>query len=182
MVEIGRGSFEHLKEFAPVYGFEVEEIPAQLLDDVGVSSTKIRKALSSGAVAQAAEFLGYHYSISAQVVHGNAFGRSLDFPTANLQPNDELKLIPQNGVYAVWVVVQHVRYKGMMNIGVKPTFENQKRTLEVHILGFDQLIYDSEIKVEFVQKVREEIKFENASLLHQQLLSDRDEIDQILES
>lgn len=176
------GSFEHLKEFAPVYGFEVEEIPAQLLDDVGVSSTKIRKALSSGAVAQAAEFLGYHYSISAQVVHGNAIGRSLDFPTANLQPNDELKLIPQNGVYAVWVVVQDVRYKGMMNIGVKPTFENQKRTLEVHILGFDQLIYGSEIKVEFVQKVREEIKFENASLLHQQLLSDRDEIDQILES
>ena len=176
------GSFEHLKEFAPVYGFEVEEIPAQLLDDVGVSSTKIRKALSSGAVARAAEFLGYHYSISAQVVHGNAFGRSLDFPTANLEPNDELKLIPQNGVYAVWVVVQDVRYKGMMNIGVKPTFENQKRTLEVHILGFDQLIYDSEIKVEFVQKVREEIKFENASLLHKQLLSDRDEIDQILES
>lgn len=176
------GSFEHLKEFAPVYGFEVEEIPAQLLDDVGVSSTKIRKALSSGAVAQAAEFLGYHYYISAQVVHGNAIGRSLDFPTANLQPNDELKLIPQNGVYAVWVVVQDVRYKGMMNIGVKPTFENQKRTLEVHILGFDQLIYGSEIKVEFVQKVREEIKFKNASLLHQQLLSDRDEIDQILES
>ena len=176
------GSFEHLKEFAPVYGFEVEEIPAQLLDDVGVSSTKIRKALSSGAVAQAAEFLGYHYSISAQVVHGNAIGRSLDFPTANLQPNDELKLIPQNGVYAVWVVVQDVRYKGMMNIGVKPTFENQKRTLEVHILGFDQHIYGSEIKVEFVQKVREEIKFESRSLLHQQLLSDRDEIDQILES
>ena len=176
------GSFEHLKEFAPVYGFEVEEIPAQLLDDVGVSSTKIRKALSSGAVAQAAEFLGYHYSISAQVVHGNAFGRSIDFPTANLQPNDELKLIPQNGVYAVWVVVQDIRYKGMMNIGVKPTFKNQKKTLEVHILGFDQLIYDSEIKVEFVQKVREEIKFENASLLHQQLLFDRDEIDQILES
>ncbi len=176
------GSFDLLYEFAPVYGFEVEEIPAQLLDDVGVSSTKIRKALSSGAVAQAAEFLGYHYSISAQVVHGNAIGRSLDFPTANLQPNDELKLIPQNGVYAVWVVVQDVRYKGMMNIGVKPTFENQKRTLEVHILGFDQLIYGSEIKVEFVQKVREEIKFENASLLHQQLLSDRDEIDQILES
>ena len=176
------GSFEHLKEFAPVYGFEVEEIPAQLLDDVGVSSTKIRKALSSGAVAQAAEFLGYHYSISAQVVHGNAIGRSLDFPTANLQLNDELKLIPQNGVYAVWVVVQDVRYKGMMNIGVKPTFENQKRTLEVHILGFDQHIYGSEIKVEFVQKVREEIKFESASLLHQQLLSDRDEIDQILES
>ena len=176
------GSFEHLKEFAPVYGFDVEEIPAQLLDDVGVSSTKIRKALSSGAVAQAAEFLGYHYSISAQVVHGNAFGRSLDFPTANLKPNDELKLIPQNGVYAVWVVVQDLRYKGMMNIGVKPTFKNQKKTLEVHILGFDQLIYDSEIKVEFVQKVREEIKFENASLLHQQLLFDRDEIDQILES
>lgn len=176
------GSFEHLKEFAPVYGFEVEEIPAQLLDDVGVSSTKIRKALSLGAVTQATQFLGYHYSISAQVVHGNAIGRSLDFPTANLQPNDELKLIPQNGVYAVWVVVQDVRYKGMMNIGVKPTFENQKRTLEVHILGFDQLIYGSEIKVEFVQKVREEIKFENASLLHQQLLSDRDEIDQILES
>ena len=176
------GSFEHLKEFAPVYGFEVEEIPAQLLDDVGVSSTKIRKALSSGAVAQAAEFLGYHYSICAQVVHGNAFGRSLDFPTANLQPNDELKLIPQNGVYAVWVVVQDIRYKGMMNIGVKPTFKNQKKTLEVHILGFDQLIYDSEIKVEFVQKVREEIKFENASLLHQQLLFDRDEIDKILES
>lgn len=176
------GSFEHLKEFAPVYGFEVEEIPAQLLDDVGVSSTKIRKALSLGAVTQATQFLGYHYSISAQVVHGNAIGRSLDFPTANLQPNDELKLIPQNGVYAVWVVIQDVRYKGMMNIGVKPTFENQKRTLEVHILGFDQLIYGSEIKVEFVQKVREEIKFENASLLHQQLLSDRDEIDQILES
>ena len=85
-------------------------------------------------------------------------------------------------MYAVWVVVQDIRYKGMMNIGVKPTFKNQKKTLEVHILGFDQLIYDSEIKVEFVQKVREEIKFENASLLHQQLLFDRDEIDKILES
>lgn len=175
------GSFEHLQEFAPVYGFEVEEIPVQLLDNIGVSSTKIRKALFQGDVETAAEYLGYKYQLSGTVSKGNAIGRTIGFPTANLELGDAEKIIPADGVYAVWVTVDGASYKGMMNIGKKPTIKNQARTLEVHILGFEQDIYGEGICVEFVHKIRDEIKFTDILKLQQQLLIDKEHVKKILE-
>ncbi|MBF90560.1 MAG: riboflavin biosynthesis protein RibF [Flavobacteriales bacterium] len=175
------GTFEHLQEFAPVYGFEVEEIPVQLLDNVGVSSTKIRKALFQGDVETAAEYLGYQYQLSGTVVKGNAIGRTIGFPTANLELGNAKKIIPADGVYSVWVTVDGTSYKGMMNIGKKPTINNQARTLEVHLLEFEQDIYGEAICIEFVNKIRDEIKFTDILKLQQQLLLDKENVKKILE-
>lgn len=174
------GSFEHLKEFAPIYGFEVEEIPVQLLDDVGVSSTKIRKALFAGDVRTAADYLGYSYGLKGTVVQGNALGRTIGFPTANIEPTDSNKLIPADGVYAVRVQLKDEWYDGMMNIGLKPSFKNQARTLEVHLLEFEQDIYKEEVCIEFVKRIRAEKTFLDMKLLKEQLKKDRLVIAEIL--
>ena len=167
------GSFEHLQEFSPIYGFEVEEIPVQLLDNVGVSSTKIRKALFQGDVEIAADYLGYQYQISGTVVKGNAIGRKIEFPTANLELENVKKIIPADGVYAVWVTVDNTIHRGMMNIGKKPTINNLARTLEVHLLEFDEDIYGERIIIQFVKRIRDEIAFQNLSELKKQLQKDR---------
>ena len=165
--------FEHLQKFASVYGFEVEEIPVQLLDNVDVSSTKIRKALFLGYVDKAAEYLGYQYELSGTVVKGSAIGRSIGFPTANLDLGDVKKIIPADGVYAVWVIVDKITYKGMMNIGKKPTLNSKIRTLEIHLLDFDQYIYNKQIKIKFVKRIRDEIAFSELIELKKQLEKDR---------
>lgn len=167
------GSFEHLQKFASVYGFEVEEIPVQFLDNVDVSSTKIRKALFLGYVDKAAEYLGYQYELSGTVVKGSAIGRSIGFPTANLDLGDVKKIIPADGVYAVWVIVDKITYKGMMNIGKKPTLNSKIRTLEIHLLDFDQYIYNKQIKIKFVKRIRDEIAFSELIELKKQLEKDR---------
>ncbi|MEC8610534.1 MAG: bifunctional riboflavin kinase/FAD synthetase [Bacteroidota bacterium] len=167
------GTFEHLKEFAPVYGFEVEEIPAQLLDDVKVSSTKIRNALVNGQVDLAYQFLNYHYELSGTVVKGNEVGRRINFPTANLSVDDATKLIPKPGVYAVKVDVQNHCFDGMMNIGTNPTLGNNKQSIEVHIFEFDNLIYDQKIGVRFIHRMRDEVSFYNLESLKQQLEKDK---------
>ena len=167
------GTFEHLKEFAPVYGFEVEEIPAQLLDDVKVSSTKIRNALMNGQVDLAFQFLNYHYELSGTVVKGNEVGRRINFPTANLSVDDATKLIPKPGVYAVKVDVQNHCFDGMMNIGTNPTLGNNKQSIEVHIFEFDNLIYDQKIGVRFIHRMRDEVSFYNLESLKQQLEKDK---------
>ncbi len=166
------GSFEHLQEFSSIYGFEVEEIPVQLLDNVGVSSTKIRKALFQGDVETAAEYLGYQYQITGTVVKGNAIGRTIEFPTANIELGNVKKIIPADGVYAVWVTFEGATYRGMMNIGKKPTLMNQARTLEVHLLEFEQDIYYKEIKIQFVKRIRNEIAFQEVRELKEQLEKD----------
>ena len=167
------GSFEHLQKFASVFGFEVEEIPVQLWDNVDVSSTKIRKALFLGYVDKAAEYLGYQYELSGTVVKGSAIGRSIGFPTANLDLGDVKKIIPADGVYAVWVIVDKITYKGMMNIGKKPTLKSKIRTLEIHLLDFDQYIYNKQIKIKFVKRIRDEIAFSELIELKKQLEKDR---------
>ena len=174
------GSFEHLQKFASIYGFEVEEIPVQLLDNVGVSSTKIRKALFHGDVDKAAEYLGYQYELSGTVVKGSAIGRSIGFPTANLDLSDEKKILPADGVYAVWVIVDKITYRGMMNIGKKPTLNSQIRTLEIHLLDFDQYIYNKQIKIKFVKRIRDEIAFSKLIELKEQLEKDRTHISSLL--
>lgn len=168
------GSFEYLKENAGVYGFEVEEIPRQDIDDVGVSSTKIRKALESGEIHTANEFLGRQYSLAGIVVHGNRFGRTIDFPTANLQVQEDYKLIPGDGAYAVEVMYKSHMYQGMLNIGFRPTVDGKKKVIEVHLFDFDQTIYEEELRVFFVEKLRDELKFENTLALKRQLVKDRE--------
>jgi riboflavin kinase / FMN adenylyltransferase len=153
------GGIEELREMGEQYGYDVEEIPAQAIDDANVSSTKIRKALSKGDLATARKYLGYAYGFDGKVIHGEKQGRILGYPTANLQPLDPLKLIPADGVYFVRVNVTDRAYYGMMSIGKKPTMGEFERGHEVYLFDFDQDIYDHVIRVEFLEYIRGEKKF-----------------------
>ncbi|MFD2247699.1 bifunctional riboflavin kinase/FAD synthetase [Pontibacter ruber] len=174
------GSFEHLKARSQQYGFEVEEIPRQDVDDVGVSSTKIRKALESGDLETATRYLGRNYTLTSVVEEGNKLGRTIGYPTANLKLPESHKLIPAHGVYAVWVKIGSERFVGMMNIGVRPTVDGTKLTLEVHILNFNRDIYGQSITVEFVEQLREEQKFDGLEALKVQLALDKEATERIL--
>ncbi|WP_162052413.1 bifunctional riboflavin kinase/FAD synthetase [Pontibacter pamirensis] len=174
------GSFENLKARSAQYGFEVEEIPRQDIDDIGVSSTKIRRALEDGDVETANRYLGRYYTLTSAVVEGNKLGRTIGYPTANLAHPANHKLIPANGVYAVWVRLGEATYGGMMNIGLRPTVDGKQMTLEVHILEFDQEIYGQSLTVEFVKLLRKEQKFDGLDALKAQLVKDKEEIQQVL--
>ena len=167
------GNLEKLKREAPEYGFEVQEISAQEIDDVNISSTKIRKALNAGHVEIANEYLGYTYGLTGKVVKGNRIGRSIGFPTANISPLDRYKLVPGNGVYAVLIKVDGVIMQGMANIGTRPTVTDSKDTvIEVHIFNTDQNLYDKDVRVYFVRHLRDEVKFENLEELSKQMIND----------
>lgn len=169
------GSIEQLQLLAPEFGFTVEEIPPQDVDQVRVSSTKIRTALLQGDVALAAQYLTYHYKFSGTVVHGNRLGTQLGFPTANIRLNDPLKLIPGNGVYAVKVQLQNINQPGLMNIGFRPTLNHSPDiTLEVHLLDFNQNIYGEELTINFIARIRDEQRFPSADALKQQIRNDID--------
>jgi riboflavin kinase/FMN adenylyltransferase len=170
------GSFEHLREFGPLYGFQVEEISAQDVEEVSVSSTKIRKALESGDVKTARAYLTHDFCLSGIVVKGNHLGHKIGFPTANIKVMDSHKLIPANGVYAVRVLVRGKEYKGMLNIGIRPTIDDSDKTIEVHIIDFDEEIYGEDVLVFFIEWVREEQKFESLDALKNQLIRDRIEV------
>lgn len=175
------GSFEHLMEYGPVYGFEVEEISAHDVDQVNVSSTKIREALQQGDVATASRYLDYSYSLTGEVVHGDKVGRSIGYPTANLSVPESFKLIPADGVYAVRVNVAGEFYKGMLNIGHRPTLsEAQKKTIEVHLIQFEGDLYGQQLTVELKARLRGEKKFENMESLQKQLDIDRNKSLQLL--
>lgn len=175
------GSIDFLRSISDVYDFEVIEIPAQDIDDVNVSSTKIREALKKGDVQTANKFLGRAYSLTGTVVHGKQLGRTIGFPTANIELNDDTKLIPGNGVYAVKVVVDGQTYFGMLNIGNRPTVnETLDRSIEVHIFDFDGIIYNADITVEFVRFVREEQTFASVNHLRFQLQQDEKHIRALL--
>ena len=167
-----KGSMKTLEQMAPALGFEVEEIPEQDIDAIAVSSTRIRKALRQGEVEIAAQLLGYNYQITGRVVEGNKLGRTLGFPTANIQCDDPDKLVPANGIYAVKVDVEGVQHNGALSIGHRPTFDNGARTIEVHILGFDDDIYGQEITLHFKHYLRPELKFHSAEELIRQMQLD----------
>lgn len=169
------GSFEHLKANEKEYGFKVEEISKQEIDNIAVSSTKIRKALEIGDVKTANSYLGQHYSLSGKVVEGNRIGRKIGFPTANIEIVEKFKLVPADGVYAVKVSLDDRNYQGMLNIGNRPTIGDDKRSIECNIFNFSADIYNSKIKVELIERVRAELKFDNVEQLKQQL-----EMDQLL--
>lgn len=166
------GSMDDLHELGQVYGFEVEEIPPQDIDDVTVSSTKIRNALQEGEVDVAAKYLGYHYPVSGKVVAGNSLGKTIGYPTANIVVEETYKLIPSDGVYAVRVIVDGEVYGGMANMGKQPTFDNRRHAFEVHIFDFNADIYGRIIRVEFVTHLRSEMKFSGVDALIAQLKQD----------
>lgn len=168
------GSFEHLQEFGPLYGFEVEEIPKHLVDDVAVSSTKVRNCLLEGNVQEANTYLGYEYFITGIVVQGNQLGRTLGYPTANLSIPEKYKLVPGNGIYAVRVEVRGESFKGMMSIGIRPTIGGTPRTIEVNIFDFNKDIYSQEIRVYFIEWLRNEMKFESLEELKTQMADDKE--------
>ncbi|MCJ8166428.1 bifunctional riboflavin kinase/FAD synthetase [Pontibacter sp. E15-1] len=174
------GSFENLKARSAQYGFEVEEIPRQDVDDVAVSSTKIRKALEEGDIETANRYLGRNYPLTSVVVEGDRLGRTIGFPTANLALPANHKQVPGQGVYAVWVRHAQEKHPGMMNIGMRPTVEGTTLTLEVHILGFDRDIYGQTLTVEFVALLRHEQKFDGLEELKAQLALDKEQTKQLL--
>ncbi|HOY49980.1 MAG TPA: bifunctional riboflavin kinase/FAD synthetase [Flavobacteriales bacterium] len=168
------GSFEHLRQFGPQYGFEVEEIPAQDIDQVAVSSTKIREALSRGDIHTANRYLGYAYPFNGKVVRGKQLGRTIGFPTANLELEGLGKLIPANGVYAVMVNSGSGIFNGMMNIGFRPTVSDEKvRSIEVHLLDFEGDLYEQNMKVKLIARIRDEKRFASVDELRDQLKLDR---------
>ncbi|MDG4716069.1 bifunctional riboflavin kinase/FAD synthetase [Winogradskyella sp. YYF002] len=165
-------NIDDLKIFAKEFNFKVEEISAQEIEDVTVSSTKIRKALDNGNIEVANAYLDYNYFISGEVVKGKGIGRTLDYPTANIRIKESYKLIPRDGVYVVKSVIDNATVFGMMNIGTNPTVSGKARSIEVHFFDFDKDIYGNVLKIEFLHWLRSEQKFENLDALKKQLSND----------
>lgn len=165
--------FNDLITFGNEFGFDVEEIPAKQVDEVSVSSTKIRNSLLEGNISLANDYLGYSYMLSGIVVKGNQLGRTIGFPTANIQISENYKLIPKNGVYMVTVILNNKIIFGMMNIGVKPTLGENLMSIEVHLLHFSEDIYGQEIQVNVIDRLRDEQKFESFEVLKSQLEMDK---------
>lgn len=167
------GNYKLLEDLSESYGFEVEEMNALNIHNHIVSSTKIRKALTEGNIEEANQLLGYDYPLSGKVVHGKKLGRTIGFPTANIEV-DEHKLLPKKGAYIVNVLVDNIEYKGMLSIGTNPTVNGENLSVEVNILDFNEDIYDKEITVKFKSFLHDEIKFESLEKLIDRLKEDEE--------
>jgi len=170
------GNFELLQKFGNELGFNVEQIHEKIIGDEIVSSTHIRNYILEHQIEKANALLGYPYLFEGFVVRGNQIGRTIGFPTANLHINNEEKIIPSNGVYAVKVkgkCLGDTIYNGMMNIGIRPTVDGQKKVIEVHILDFDQDIYEQNLTVMVYEYIRGEVKFDGLEALKAQLAKDK---------
>ncbi|MEQ9265158.1 MAG: bifunctional riboflavin kinase/FAD synthetase [Balneolaceae bacterium] len=175
------GTIETLEELSGELDFNVKVVSRKDMGEVTISSTVVRRELQElGNIEQANKLLGRPYILNGLVIHGDERGREIGFPTANLQPQHPDKIIPKNGIYAVHVRVDDVWYKGMMNIGVRPTFDGTTKTLEVNIFDFDQSIYGKTIQVRFIKRIRDEQKFSGPGQLKSQLIQDREEANKIL--
>lgn len=170
-----KGGMAELIKFAEPLGYEVEEIPEQDVHDVSVSSTKIRKALLSGDVALAAEFLGYNFSLYGRVIKGDKIGRTIGFPTANIFIEESYKLIPSDGIYAVTIGMNGDTFKGMAYIGQRPTINGMTRNIEVNIFDFNQEIYGQYVTMYFMEFLRHDVKFTGLEALKEQLKKDKED-------
>lgn len=150
------GSFDYLRSHGHLFGFEIEEIARQDVDDLGVSSTKIRIALAQGDLAIANKHLGRPYELSGKVVEGQQIGRSIGFPTANIHIEEDYKLLPREGAYAVYAEVNEQPYKAILNIGDRPTVDGQLKTIEAHLIDFEGDLYGLEMRIHFIEFLREE--------------------------
>lgn len=163
-----------LKNYGTTFDFNVEEITAQEIDDVSVSSTKIRKALAEGDVSKANSYLGYNYMLTGIVTKGKGLGRQLNFPTANIYIKEEYKLIPKNGVYVVKAKLNNSTVFGMMNIGYNPTVNGTEKTIEVNFFNFNDDLYGRKIQVDILERIRDEVKFDSINDLKVQLTKDQE--------
>ncbi|TPD68549.1 bifunctional riboflavin kinase/FAD synthetase [Flavobacterium microcysteis] len=159
--------------YGKIYDFEVEQISAEEIDEVSISSTKIRKALLSGDIQLANEYLGYNYFITGTVVKGRQLGRTIGFPTANLKIEEDYKLIPLNGVYIVKSYWNGKEVFGMMNIGTNPTVDGKERTIETNFLDFEEDLYGKEMRIYFLQRIRSEEKFDSIDTLKAEIENDK---------
>ncbi len=175
-------SFEDYQALAQKYGFELSQFDVVLTDGLQTSSSHIRKHLQSGAIDKANRILGYEYTVNGRVVGGKQLGRTMGYPTANVEVEEPYKLIPPDGVYAVRVRVEGKLFHGMLNIGIRPTVNHNvdHRSLEVHIFDFNRDIYSEEVSLIFIQRVRNEQKFDGINALKAQLKKDEMEIRNIL--
>ena len=169
------GKFENLTSLSKEFQFTVNEIAAKEIDDIAISSTRIRTSLQNGELNSANELLGYHYPLSGKVIHGEKRGRTIGFPTANIEIEEPQKLIPPNGVYAGITNMGNVTYPVVMNIGTRPTVNGSDRRIEAHIIGLDQDLYNQRIQIELVAFLRNERKFENLDALKNQIQQDLNE-------
>lgn len=174
-------TFKDYCRYGAELGIEVTQARALVEDGVSVSSSVIRNLLNNGEIAEANHYLSYRYFLDGTVIDGYKMGRKLGFPTANLQPSCPNKLIPAEGVYAVYVYIDEVRYMGMLNIGYRPTVHNgENRSIEVYIIDFSGDIYHKQIRIEFMERIRREQKFESINALISQLNQDKDTVIRIL--
>ena len=164
---------DDLKIFGKQFGFEVEEISVQDVDDVAVSSTKIRNALNQGDITIANSYLGYSYFLTGTVIKGKGLGRQIDFPTANIAIKETYKLIPKQGVYVVKTTIANKMVFGMMNIGTNPTVNGKELSIEVHLFDFNSDIYGAKLKVELLHRLRDEHHFDSVDDLKNQLHQDK---------
>jgi riboflavin kinase/FMN adenylyltransferase len=174
----GEGDFNTIKQCAESLDFKVEQVQGFHTEEGAISSSSIREALLKGRLDEANRWLGYSYSMSGTIVEGRKIGRSIGFPTANIKPDYQYKLIPGNGVYAVEVQLDGIRHPGMLSIGSNPTVNNDSRarSIEVHILDFNENIYGRAISVIFRKRLRDEIKFDNTEQLAEQMKLDKQQV------
>ena len=163
----------NLKEYGIKYNFEVIEIKAEEINDIAISSTKIRNSIEEGDIQLTNTYLGYEFSFFGKVVKGNRIGKTLGFPTANIKIGTDLKLIPKNGVYLISTIINQKIIFGMMNIGIKPTTNENAKSIEVNLFDFNQDLYDTNITIYIKQFLREEIKFDSLNELKLQIEKDK---------
>ena len=163
----------NLKEYGIKYNFEVIEIKAEEINDIAISSTKIRNSIKEGDIQLTNSYLGYEFSFFGKVVKGNSIGKTLGFPTANIKIGTDLKLIPKNGVYLISTIINQKIIFGMMNIGIKPTTNENTKSIEVNLFDFNQDLYDTNITIYIKQFLREEIKFDSLNELKLQIEKDK---------
>lgn len=168
------GNIKQLAKHSHLYNFVVEEIQAQDINNVAVSSTKIRKALLEGQIEVANKYLGYYFSISGVVVKGKQLGSKIGFPTANISIKEDYKLIPKKGVYLVQSTINDKLAYGMMNIGNRPTVSGKKQTIEIHFFNFNKKLYNKKITINFILFIRKEQKFDSVEKLAEQLNKDKE--------
>jgi riboflavin kinase/FMN adenylyltransferase len=176
------GGLNDLLKWAPVYGYEVIEIPEQDINDVAVSSTRIRKALLAGDIQLANAFLGYPFFISGKVGRGDKIGRQIGYPTANIVIEETYKLIPSDGIYSAKVTVKGETHKGMAYIGTRPTINGLTRNIEVNIFDFGTEVYGEDIRMEFYHFVRGDIKFTGLDELIVQLAKDKEDVLELMKA
>ena len=177
------GNIDLLKKYEKSNPFYLEEIKAHEIEEIKISSTKVRSAIEKGNIHLVNDYCGHFYEFSGEVVRGNGIGKTIGTPTANIKLNSNEKIIPLDGVYAVICQIKDANYKGIMNIGFKPTVdEGQKRTVEIHLFDYEKDIYGQDLRTKVIERIRDEVKFNSLKDLKSQILKDNEKAKKILES